>query len=53
MKSSDQKEARKKNTMTRNDKRIGMWSVQSRERGHRQGETLPMATGHDRFEFNK
>lgn len=46
MKSLMQKEARKKKFVTRNNKRVGMWSFQSRKtiRGcrHCQGEVLPM-----------
>lgn len=44
----NQKDARKKKILIRNDKKVGMWAVQSRKTvrgfGHCQEETLPMET---------
>lgn len=46
--SLNQKDARKKKILIRNDKKIGIWAVQYRKTvrgfGHCQQETLPMET---------
>ena len=46
--SLNQKDARKKKILIRNDRKVGIWAVQSRKTvrgfGHCQEETLPMET---------